>query len=76
MATHSSILVWEIPWATVWRAKVHDVAEMDITKQLNTRAAHTHIHRQGGISLTSLFSYDTSFSYISGMKSHLSSVIK
>ena len=44
MATHSSILVWEIPWATVWRAKVHEVAEMDITKRLNTRAAHTHIH--------------------------------
>ena len=31
MATHSSILAWEIPWTEAWRAIVHEVA-----KQLNT----------------------------------------
>ena len=28
MATHSSILVWEIPWAEGWRATVHRVARV------------------------------------------------
>ena len=28
MATHSSILVWEIPWAEGWRATVHGVARV------------------------------------------------
>ena len=31
MATHSSILAWEIPWTEAWRATVHEAA-----KQLNT----------------------------------------
>ena len=31
MATHSSILAWEIPWTGAWRAIVHRVAESDMT---------------------------------------------
>ena len=27
MATHSSILAWEIPWTEAWWATVHGVAE-------------------------------------------------
>ena len=37
-ATHSSILVWKIPWTgeTAWRATVYGVTkESDTTKQLN-----------------------------------------
>ena len=42
MATHSSILAWEIPWTGAWRATVHGVAkELDTTKQLSV---HTHTH--------------------------------
>ena len=44
METHSSILVWEIPWATVWWATVHGVAELDTTKRLSAHAAHTPIY--------------------------------
>ena len=32
MATHSSILAWEIPWTEV--ATVHWVIELDMTEQL------------------------------------------
>ena len=36
MATHSSILAWEIPWTgETWRATVHGVTESDMTEQLN-----------------------------------------
>ena len=36
MATHSSILDWEIPWRGVWWAAVHGVSkELDVTLQLN-----------------------------------------
>ena len=36
MATHSSILAWEIPWTEAWEAIVHEVAkESDTTQQLN-----------------------------------------
>ena len=32
MATHSSILAWEIPWTEgAWQATVHGVAESDTT---------------------------------------------
>ena len=32
MATHSSILAWEIPWTEAWEAIVHEVAkESDTT---------------------------------------------
>ena len=34
MATHSSILAWRIPWTGAWRATVHGVAELDMTKRL------------------------------------------
>ena len=27
MATHSSILAWEIPWTGAWRATVHGVTK-------------------------------------------------
>ena len=30
MATHSSILVWRIPWTGAWRALVHGVANSRI----------------------------------------------
>ena len=43
IATHSSFLAWEIPWAEEpGRLTVHGVAKgSDITQQLNI---HTHIH--------------------------------
>ena len=28
MATHSSILVWEIPWKEPWRATVHGIGRV------------------------------------------------
>ena len=41
MATHSSILVWEIPWESrrgTWEATVHEVAkESDTMEQLNNK---------------------------------------
>ena len=41
MATHSSILAWEIPWAEgAWWATVHEVTkELDTTEQLSDLAA-------------------------------------
>ena len=30
MATHSSILAWEIPWTGTWQATVHGVAKSQI----------------------------------------------
>ena len=45
MATHSSILAWNIPWTeelvgySPWGCK-----ELDMTEQLST---HTHTHTQG-----------------------------
>ena len=38
MATHYSILTWEIPWTEgAWRATVHEVAkELEMTEQLNS----------------------------------------
>ena len=41
MATHSSILAWEIPWA--WWATVHGVSESDTTEPSEHPDA-----RQGG----------------------------
>ena len=40
MATHSSILAWEIPWTDEPRELVHEVAESDRSKQLNTKLAN------------------------------------
>ena len=39
MATHSSILVWEIPWTEgAWQTTVYGVAkEWDTTKQTNKK---------------------------------------
>ena len=47
-ATHSSILVWEIPWRveTGRLHTVHRVAESDATEWLNTHT-HTHTHTHG-----------------------------
>ena len=40
MATYSNILAWEIPMDRgSWWAKIHVVAESDMTEQLST---HTH----------------------------------
>ena len=40
MATHSSILVWRIPWTEEpGGVQVHKVTELDMTEQLST---HTH----------------------------------
>jgi len=47
MATHSSILAWNIPWTeelvdySPWGCK-----ELDMTEQLSTHT-HTHTHTQG-----------------------------
>ena len=35
MATHSSILAWEIPWTGAWQATVHGLAESDMTEWLS-----------------------------------------
>ena len=36
MATHSSILAWEIPWTGAWKTAVHGVTkESDMTEGLN-----------------------------------------
>ena len=44
MATHSSILAWEIPWTEEpGSATVHGVTESDMTEQLRT---HTPWHWQ------------------------------
>ena len=41
MATHSSILVWKIPWREEpGRLHIHGVTELDTTE-------HTHEHQQG-----------------------------
>ena len=39
MATHSSILAWEIPWTEEGQATVHGVTESDMTWQLNSERA-------------------------------------
>ena len=39
MATHSSMLAWRIRWKEAWRAKVHRVADMNMTE--GTWHAHT-----------------------------------
>ena len=36
VATHSSILAWEIPWTEVWQTTAHGVTkELDKTEELN-----------------------------------------
>ena len=40
MTTHSSILAWEIPWTDEPHELVHEVAESDRSKQLNTKLAN------------------------------------
>ena len=42
MATHSSILAWEIPW-TEELGGLHVVAESDTTEHTDTHT-HTHTH--------------------------------
>ena len=43
MATHSSILVWEIPWAREgWLAKDNGVTKSQT--QLSNTHTHTHTH--------------------------------
>ena len=48
MATYSNILAWEIPMDRgSWWAKIHVVAESDMTEQLSTHThvcAHAHVH--------------------------------
>ena len=49
MATHSSILAWEIPW-TAWQATVYGITnESDMTEQLNNnkyyKSAPFHINQ-------------------------------
>ena len=40
MATHSSILAWEIPWTEEpGRATVHGIAELDTTELTNKSSA-------------------------------------
>ena len=41
LATHSSILAWEIPDRGAWWATVHGVAESDMTEPLST---HVLLH--------------------------------
>ena len=43
MATHSSILAWEIPWTEAWWVTVHGVA-----KSKTQLSMHTHALRQLG----------------------------
>ena len=40
MATHSSILAWEILWTGAWRATVHRVAESDMTEVTEHACMH------------------------------------
>ena len=40
MATHSSILIWQIPW-TEETGGLHGVTESDMTEYTHT---HTHVH--------------------------------
>ena len=50
MATHYSILAWEIPWTEEpGSATVHEVTESDLTEQLRT---HTHTLALAGAFLT------------------------
>ena len=36
MATHSSILIWEIPWTGgAWQATVHGITNLDMSEQLS-----------------------------------------
>ena len=41
LATHSSILAWEIPWRGAWQDTVHGLAESDMTEQ-QSRHAQKH----------------------------------
>ena len=48
MATHSSILAWEIPWTEeAWRATVHGVTESDRVEQLNNDDIDVQIECEG-----------------------------
>ena len=48
MATHSSILAWEIPWTEeAWRAAVHGVTESDRVEQLNNDDIDVQIECEG-----------------------------
>ena len=43
MATHSSVLAWEIPWREEpGKATVHGVEELDTTEYACTHYVHTH----------------------------------
>ena len=46
MATHSSILAWEIPWTEEPRATVHGIAKSRTRQNTHTHThAHTHTNR-------------------------------
>ena len=46
MATHSSILVWKVPWTEKPWPTVHRIKELDTTEQLSAREALLYVYMQ------------------------------
>ena len=52
MATHCSILAWEIPWTEgAWQAAVHGLAELDTAEPLSTHTEVCSVDRRPPILL-------------------------